>query len=168
MFKYFATLDRVLEILLLRAVTTFNWNHSLLCLKQFINELLIQSPFKFSLTNYFWSYWTSKSFCCSPITNCFCFSWHLSKWHATYHLIWEFQLHFSHDSLVLAAFRPVMPFLVTLCSNRNSDGTKLALWCRLKILIRNTSVVSLFLILVMLPLCKNAEFYHQGFLISIN
>ena len=38
MLKYFATLNRVLEILLFRAVITFNWNQLLLRLKWLIKE----------------------------------------------------------------------------------------------------------------------------------
>ena len=73
MLKYYATLNRVLEILLFRAVITFNWNQLLLCLKKLIKELHIQPPFNFSLTNHFWSYWTSKKFRPSLMTNCFRF-----------------------------------------------------------------------------------------------
>ena len=73
MLKYFATLNRVLEILLFRAFITFNWNQLLPRLKKLIKELHIQPPFKFSLTNHFWSYWTSKKFRPSLITNCFRF-----------------------------------------------------------------------------------------------
>ena len=71
--EIYIKLVRVLEILLFRAVITFNWNQLLLRLKKLIKELHIQPPFKFSLTNHFWSYWTSKKFRPSLRTNCFRF-----------------------------------------------------------------------------------------------